>query len=122
MIGRHSNCFAEIIAAGGEQVVVIVPTELRTLGSICDRPRDAILNGDAQHQSPWRDLLHQWADETDAPVCDPTDELSRSAMHGEIPRFPVDSHLNGPGHQILADMVATSTAIRQFLANTLTPQ
>ncbi|MDP6057689.1 MAG: hypothetical protein QGH33_02300 [Pirellulaceae bacterium] len=112
----------EIVAGGGTYAVVIIPTKLRTLGPICDWPQDSILSDDDEHLSPLRDLLHQWADETGVPICDVTDDLERSATQGDIPWFPIDSHLNATGHQVIADSVASSTPIREFLSRHLTAQ
>ena len=106
----------EVVGGGGAYVVVIVPTKLRVLGPISVWPPDAILGNDPKHLSPLRDLLHQWADEADVPVCDLSDALARSAADGELPWFPADSHLNEIGHRIIGDVVAASIPMHQFQA------
>jgi hypothetical protein len=97
---------ADLRQSGGRLHVVYVPTKFRVLGEQCNFPADSRLRNVADHLSPLRAALRDWAAQEDVALLDLTDPLQTAARAGDIPWFWGDTHWNAMGHEVTANALA----------------
>lgn len=104
----------DVEAAGGRYIVVYIPAKIRVLGPLCEWPDSSLLSNYEELLSPLRDFVHDWGEEKDIDVIDTTEPLMQWARIGKIPWFWGDTHLNGYGHECIADILLSSTLIQEW--------
>lgn len=102
----------EVVAGGGRYAVVLVPAKLRVLGPLCRWPAGSALADWREQLSPLPEFLARWCADRAVPYLDLTDALSTAARAGQVPFFPLDTHLNAAGHAVMADALASWEPLR----------
>jgi len=94
-----------VIDAGGQYAVVLIPDKIRILGPSCKWPEGSYLNPYEQHLSPLRDHVILWCRRESVEFLDLTEPLLEAARSGRIPWFPLDTHPNEIGHEVMAKAI-----------------
>lgn len=96
----------EIKAAGGQYMVVFVPTKLRVLKGLCNFPPEGEIRDPEEHIGPLRGHMNDWASRSGVPVLDLTEPLALAAEDGRIPWFWGDTHMNETGLAVSAQAIS----------------
>ena len=80
--------------------------KITVLHAFCDWPAESELNSEDAWRNPFAERLAATCEERDIPFLDTTPALIEEAASGNSPYFYTDTHLNGDGHRVLADVLA----------------
>ena len=87
--------------AGGTYAIVFFPEKIRVLGPFCKWPPRSSIRDVQDHINPLRGRLARWAQDRGCPFLDLTDALREPLCRGEVPWFPLDTHPNAVGHEVI---------------------
>lgn len=96
---------ADVESRGGVYAVVFVPMKMAVLKDACEFPgRDPAAVRELG-ESGLEEILKTECAKASIPFIDPTPVLAAAVKAGDLPFLTHDTHLNGRGHELIADVI-----------------
>ena len=92
----------DIESRGGIYAVVFVPSKMTVLHKYCQWPEGSDFESPDTWESPFRQALVDFCTSSDVAIQDLSGILQKVASEGQLPFFPVDTHLNAEGYKAIA--------------------